>query len=170
MTVSQQSTIVDERERRMADNVLVAWKLPSLYKGISAEKCAKEIGDVTTPEQVVDIARDEGAELHKCFEWDDTIAAEKYRVVQAKDVLRSLVIKHVEAPKNEGEEGQVTQFRVFESAPEKNVYKSTALIVQNPDEHAKLIAQARRELEAFKKRYENIVELAKVIAAIEEFI
>lgn len=154
----------------MVNNIAYEWKLPSLYKGVSAEKCAKEIGEVTTPKQVVDIARDESTELHKCFEWDDDIAAEKYREVQAKDVLRSLIIKHVEAPKNEGEEEQVTQFRVFESAPEKNVYKSTALIVHNPDEHAKLIAQARRELEAFKKRYENIVELAKVIAAIEEFI
>jgi len=154
----------------MVNNIAYEWKLPSLYKGVSAEKCAKEIGDVTTPKQVVDIARDESTELHKCFEWDDDIAAEKYREVQAKDVLRSLVVKHVEAPKNEGEEEQITQFRVFESAPEKNVYKSTALIVQNPDEHAKLIAQARRELEAFKKRYENIVELANVIAAIEEFI
>jgi len=154
----------------MVNNIAYEWKIPSLYKGVSAEKCAKEIGDVTTPKQVVDIARDESTELHKCFEWDDDIAAEKYREVQAKDVLRSLVVKHVEAPKNEGEEEQITQFRVFESAPEKNVYKSTALIVQNPDEHAKLIAQARRELEAFKKRYENIVELANVIAAIEEFI
>lgn len=154
----------------MINNIAYEWKLPSLYKGVSAEKCAREIGDVTTPKQVVDIARDESTELHKCFEWDDDIAAEKYREVQAKEVLRSIVIKHVEAPKNEGEEERITHFRVFENAPEKNTYKSVQLIVQNPDEHAKLIAQARRELEAFKKRYENIVELANVIAAIEEFI
>ncbi len=154
----------------MVETTMFAWKMPSLYKGVSAEKCANEIGDVTSPERIVDIARDEGTELHKCFEWDDTVAAEKYRNVQAREVLRQLVVKRVEPPKNDNEEEKVTYFRVFEASPEKNTYKSVALIVQNADEHAKLIEQARRELEAFKKRYENVVELAEVMAAIEEFI
>ena len=55
----------------------------SLYKGADAQLVADEImsiGDAATPQQIVEKARDEATELHKCFTWDDRIAAEKYRL------------------------------------------------------------------------------------------
>lgn len=151
--------------------VLISWKMPGMYKGISAEKCANEIGEVTTPEKVVEIARDEGTELHKCFEWNDTIAAEKYRVVQAREVLRSIVIRVTEEAHEEGErKSQEIVMRKYESGAERKEYKSVQMIVQNVDEHQKLIAQAKRELESFRKRYEGILELAEVLEAIDNIL
>ena len=48
-----------------------------------AQKCADEIMEIcdelesATPQQILDKARDSNTELHKCFTWDDTEAAEK---------------------------------------------------------------------------------------------
>ena len=41
-----------------------------------------------TPELVVDVARDPEHPLHSRFEWDDSIAAEKWRLEQAGQLLR----------------------------------------------------------------------------------
>ena len=61
-----------------------------------AQLVAREIiaiGESVTPEQIVNKARNADTELHKCFDWDDTTAAEKYRLHQARQVVCHLVIK-----------------------------------------------------------------------------
>ena len=45
---------------------------------------------ILTPELVVEVAKDSWHPLHDRFEWDDTIAAEKFRLVQAARVIRSV--------------------------------------------------------------------------------
>lgn len=40
-----------------------------------------------TPQQILEKARDESTELHKCFTWDDSIAAEKYRIQEARQIV-----------------------------------------------------------------------------------
>ena len=82
----------------------------SLYKGVDPQKVADEIlgiGDEATPQQIVDAARDEGTELHRCFEWNDSVAAEKYRLTQARTIVCNLVIKR---PESEEEQPKVRYF------------------------------------------------------------
>ena len=43
-----------------------------------------------TPKAVVDASRRSSAPLHDYFEWRDDVAAEKYREVQAKEIIRSV--------------------------------------------------------------------------------
>lgn len=43
------------------------------------------------PEDVLDDARNPNSPLHDCFTWDDSIAAEAYRLIQAKAVIRVAV-------------------------------------------------------------------------------
>lgn len=50
---------------------------------------SKANGGRITPEQIVDAARDESSPLHQYFEWDNRIAAEQYRLMQARTLLRS---------------------------------------------------------------------------------
>ena len=75
--------------------IVAKWKEGiGFYKGISAQKVAEEIasiGESATPQQIVDRARDENSELHKCFEWDDSIAAENWRKQQARIIGRDSV-------------------------------------------------------------------------------
>lgn len=60
-----------------------------------------EIGDsnggVIHPEDVVDAARPDTSPLHPHFEWDDSVAAEKHRVWQARQLIRNVHVT-VETP------------------------------------------------------------------------
>ena len=56
-------------------------------------RMAKQNGGKITPRMVVDAARAEDSPLHSYFEWDDEIAAEKYREMQARTLLRSVDLK-----------------------------------------------------------------------------
>lgn len=48
--------------------------------------------EVKTPKAIVTKAKDSKTELHKCFEWDDSKAAEAYRIEQAGYLVRHLTI------------------------------------------------------------------------------
>lgn len=129
-----------------------------------AMKCATEIaelGETANPQQIVDKARDEQTELHKCFEWDDKVAGEAYRRDQARWLVRNLVIKEQEPPEGKPE------IRFFFKPNKGEGYKRTELIVRNEDEYANLLAQAMRELGWFRAKYSRLVELEELFSVID---
>ena len=97
----------------------------------------QSIGETCTKEDIVNKARDESTELHACFEWDDTVAAEKYRLRQAGDVVRHLYLVRQETPDEEPEHEEkkiiVNQFRGFSNLGKHDEYESTIQIVRNED-------------------------------------
>lgn len=138
------------------------WKMPSLFNGADAEKCYQEIiniGDSATPEQILECARNPETELHKCFEWDDSIAAYHYRLQQARTVVCHLVV----VPQTENSEPQ--KFRLLQKTDDG--YKPVKLIFQNKTEYEKLLDRARGELRAFKQRYHMLTELEEILALID---
>lgn len=141
----------------------VEWKINGIFKA-DAQKVYEEIGDrKVTPEEVLEQARnDENSELHKCFEWDDSVAAEKYRLTQARQVIQFLVIK----PEKKDE----PQVRVFQITTETNNYQPTRLFIQQPDEYKALLQRAKNELSAFKTRYKTLSELENVFAEIDKVV
>lgn len=135
------------------------WKVKGLYKA-DAQKVADEIGSgQITPQEVLEKARDVNSELHKCFEWDDTIAAEKYRLQQA----RSIIINLVYAPKKEEEQS----VRCFSLTSKVSTYQPTQQFLVQEDEYQTLLKRALAELEAFKRKYHTLAELESVFEAIE---
>jgi hypothetical protein len=52
------------------------------------------------PEDVLDDARNPNSPLHSCFTWDDSVAAEAYRLTQAKAVIR-VAIRYLSRPSSE---------------------------------------------------------------------
>ena len=144
------------------------WKtgFGSLFKA-DAQLVAEEImgiGQTATPKQIVEVAKNEDTELHKCFDWDNDVAAEKWRLEQARQVVRTLVIKR-EDPK-EGEEHK-PEIRFFHQTDNREGYKSVEFIVRNDDEYKKLLDQAYAELRAFKAKYHNLSELQEILDLID---
>lgn len=136
------------------------WKIKGLFKA-DAQRVADEIGENSiTPEQVLEKARnDENSELHKCFEWNDGIAAEKYRLIQARKIIINLSY----VPKEKTDE----PVRCFQITREKSVYMPTKQFLVNNDEYQDLLKRAKVELESFKRRYATLSELETVFEAIE---
>lgn len=144
--------------------VIATWRFGINLFNADAQKVADEIGKIgedVTPAQIVERARDKTTELHKCFEWDDSVAADKYRLYQARKVVCHLVIKEIE------EKGNSTPVRVFHKTERGGGYKPFELIVKNKTEYEKLLEQAMSELRAFKAKYHTLSELDEILALID---
>lgn len=147
--------------------MVAEWKsgFASLHKA-DAQLVAAEIisiGESATPAQIVDKARDSGTELHKCFEWDDAIAAEKHRLDQARQVVRHLVIR-------ETVREDKPPIRFFFKPESSCGYQPTQIIVRNQDSYQALLASALRDLETLRVKYYSLNELESVFEAIEELM
>ena len=141
------------------------WKTGSQHK-VPASVAGAEMDRLTeegrlTPADLVEDSRPEDAPLHDEFEWDDSIAAEKYREDQARAIIRHLTVQ-IEA---NNEQYQVRQYFIVQK--ETNEYEPIQLILKDEDKTAMLLDQAKRELQAFKAKYACLKELAAVIKAID---
>lgn len=138
---------------------LVKWRVDNLFKA-DANKCYAEILELEriTPEKVLERAKDENSELHKCFEWNNDVAAEKYRTIQAGNVIRMLYIE----PKSEDAPPVRVLSRTFDT-----VYQPTRTFLTNATEYEDLLKRALSELESFRKKYETLSELEQVFEQID---
>lgn len=146
--------------------VVAKWRagFDSIFKGADAQKVAEEIsaiGESPTAKDIVNAGRDPNSELHKCFEWDDNIAAEKYRIEQARDIVHHLVIEEKDVPQDRPE------IRMFYKPRGSMGYRETKKIVRNEDEYARLLAQAYAELRVFKAKYSMLTELSEILDLIQ---
>ena len=134
------------------------WRIKGIYKA-DAQKIADEIGENSiTPQEVLEKAKDENSELHKCFEWDNDVAAEKYRLQQA----RAIIVNLVYVPKGKEEQ----PVRCFQITTEESVYQPTKRFLVQEDQYQQLLARAKAELESFRRRYATITELEAVFEAM----
>ena len=129
-----------------------------------AQKCYDEVqtlGEEYTPRQVLDLARNPKTELHKCFDWDDSSAAEKWRLRQARDVCQSFTVVI------ETEKGHEKSYRLVQHDREERVYRPVTFTMRNEDMYEQLLKQAKQELASFRSRYKSITELESVIDEID---
>lgn len=111
-------------------------------------------GEITT-ETVLDYAKkNDESELHKCFEWDDTVAGEKFRRIQATQILCNISVNIREEPK----EVQRVYVNVVSTTDDKKKFKNIKEVVKNDEEYQQLIDKAKREFVSCKERYETILE------------
>ena len=147
--------------------IVAKWSM-NIYKA-DAQKVAEEIisiGDEATPAQIVEKAKDENTELHKCFIWDDRIAAEHYRLYQARHIVRLLIIHNTDEP----DDPDPVRFFYKVDREHDTGYKMTTKIVRNDDEYKALLRQAKAELDSFRKKYKTLKELDGVFDAIDEIL
>lgn len=142
---------------------MVEWKVKGLYKA-DAETVYREItslGDKFSPEDIVEAAKDESSELHKCFEWNDEVAAQKWRLHTARMLVNQLVIR------TETSDNIPVAVRVISSASEVNTYVPTKMLIKSESDYADLLARAKRELQAFQQKYSTLSELQEIFTAID---
>lgn len=153
------------------------WTYDGKYKA-DPEAAYAEIQalETITPQNVVNLARSPESVIHNDFEWNDEIAGEKYRVIQAGNMIRSFVLIRDEEP-TQGKESKgvvysveephpVGKLRALHSTSKPHEYASCELFIENKDEYQILLGKAIAELEAFKRRYAMIAELEDVFNAI----
>ena len=147
-----------------------SWSIKSLYKA-DANKVGKELEVIEyngelTPESVVDYAKTHSnSELHSIFEWDDTIAAEKYRRHQASQLITNIRVEIVK-----DDEKRINKpIRAFVQTAKFQKYEPIEVFVQDPDKYQLLLEKAYRELNGVKSRYKELSEIQELLADIPEY-
>lgn len=115
------------------------------------------------PELVVEFARKSSSPLHSCFTWDDGVAADQYRLWQARQLIRVSVQIVPGTDINE---------RVWVSLkPDREDgggYRSMIRVLNNKDLRAQLLQDAMEDMEMFESKYQRLKELSAVFAAMKQ--
>lgn len=124
----------------------------------------EELHGRLVPRVIVDAARDPRSPLHSFFEWNDSVAAEKYRLLQAAHLVQHVKVT-VETPTMEPRE-----VRAYYAPYKGQGYISIQRVLSDEDMRRQLLAQAQADLEVFQRRYEALQELDVVFGAINKVL
>lgn len=138
------------------------WKVPGIVP-VDAQTAGNELqriyerDGVIEPETVVAESQTPSAPLHSCFEWDNEKAAHKYRITQAQNIIRAIVVV---------DEAKQPETRAFVNVQRE--YHPLSVVVRNPEKREILLQNALNELRWFERKYHTLQELSNVFAAIKE--
>lgn len=125
------------------------------------EKLAKVDGALY-PERIVEVAQDPENPLHSRFEWDDSVAGQRYRLDQARSLVRHVRVVY--------ETAEDKQIRVRAWQYQDGAYRSTRTVMTKRDSAHELMEAALNELEGFARKYAALEELAGLRSTILDYI
>jgi len=116
-----------------------------------------------TPQIVVDEARPEGSPLHSRFDWNDQIAGEKYRLVQAQQLIRAVRIEYI--ARGSDEKKFIRAFSSLRESSDEEVtgYAPTEQILENPVTRKILLRNMERDIADLKRKYGHLTEFAQIM-------
>lgn len=112
------------------------------------------LGESPTPKQLVDAARSKSSPIHGLFEWDNTVAAERWRLSQARNHINHLEIVIV----CDGERQHTKAYHSVVIATDDSAdrcYASAVSVRRSSDLSKQVIATATEELAYWRKRYDE---------------
>ena len=126
--------------------------------GSELQRISDQEGGRLTPVAVVEAARDPDHVLHPLFEWDNLVAAENFRLDQARALIRSVHVvddRYSRPPP------------VFISmvTDDGRRYVTVKEVQLDVNAQIQILKSAERDLEAWKLRYKLLAEL---FPAVEE--
>jgi hypothetical protein len=150
--------------------MIYQWKSEARLK-VDSQVAGEELERIRTwnngrldARNVVEASRDPGAPLHPEFDWNDETAAAAYRVEQAKYMIRMITVM-TDVP-----DAEPAAIRAFVSVvrDEDRSYTSIGHALSDQELRAQVLRQAWAELEAWRKRYAELIELGKVFSLIDQ--
>lgn len=122
-----------------------------------------ENGGILRPEDVVERARNPNNVLHSKFTWDDDDAAHKWRLHQARNLIRMCVTVSKHTNRTVHAYVSLTTDRYGDSG-----YRSMPECLSDPVQRELVLEDAFMEFDVFRRKYEHLQELAPLYAAAEE--
>ena len=147
------------------------WKIdkypvPAQVAGEEIERIRANSGkEYIEAEDLLEASRENNAPLHSCFEWNDDLAAEKYRLWQARQIIINITVVIETA-------NTVPHVRAFVSVADscdKGKFIQIQKALENNEYRAQILKNALAELQTFKHKYSVYSELSKVFEAIDGF-
>lgn len=119
-------------------------------------------GGILRATDVVAFARNPDTALYRRFEWDDTKAAEQYRLWQARELIRVVV---------QTSPADSTPTRIYVSLTDDRRndgggYRTLDDVMRSKAMREALLKQAHADMVRFETKYQHLSELAAVIDAM----
>ena len=128
----------------------IKYSVPAEVVGKQFEKILEEQGSLTN-KNVLESAKDESSPIHEIFEWDDTVAAEKYRLTQATKLITNLQI----ILETEEKEIKCRAYVNIANDAKEGKFIHIESAFQNEDTKDIVLNRAMNELRAFKEKYKT---------------
>lgn len=148
-------------------------------KQIPAAECVRKLAAIhghITPQIVLDEARIKTSPLHSYFEWNNSAAAEKFRLVQAAALIRRIKVTIEAQPE------RTINVRAFVNVDKpmaddddeaevvaSSVYVTVQEALTSTDYRGQLLADCARDIAAFRSKYAALEEAAGILAAMNQF-
>ena len=142
----------------------VSHGVPAQVAGEVMEKIEKRDGKLTK-EAFLEESRPINSPTHGCFEWDDGVAAEKYRLEQARHTINDIQVKII---RDDTETDAPAFVKVTIGAKTKADYINVETTIQTDEYRRAAIRNAIEEVEAVLSKYNTYVELERIVIATNE--
>ena len=107
-----------------------------------------------TADEVLEFAKNNpDSETYKCFEWDDSVAGEKYRRYQASHIMTSISV----TIKSEPKETQRVYLNIKSSIDNSRKFKNVKEVLKNDKEYQQVLDNAKQAFIRTKEQYELLV-------------
>lgn len=127
------------------------------------DQISARAGGLLIPLHVVEFARDPNTALHSAFEWDDSAAAHKYRIEQARELIRVMVTVQAVGDRDVVIRPYISLIQDRRAGG----YRATADVMADPELRSRMLDTALLELRRFRNRYKHFQELAALFSAID---
>jgi hypothetical protein len=147
-----------------------AWKIPGFAKNIDIDLAIQEMERIETlygsltPQNILDASRPKNALFHTLFQWDDTVAAEHYRLQQARTILNNIEITVV----SDGQPKQISVYEVIKQPSTIGAYKSINSMTIDDIDFIRM--RTLKELNILKDKLSVYKEFNKVSSSLNQAI
>jgi len=149
-------------------SMIYQWRKDSRFP-IGAQIAAERLNKIKksygalTPHAVVDDAVDPRSPLHPCFEWDDEIAAENFRLTQARKLIGSIVVAEID----DHVVGPETRAFVHITVDNNIRYEPIEVAMVDETMRHEVLSRAKREIKLWRARYAAYEEFADLACRID---
>lgn len=133
--------------------------------GVAADVVCREIERINDehggvkPEVLLDESRPEDAPLHPAFTWDDSKAGELWRLVEARNIIRSVHV--VDDASGEDMGCAFVRVSVQEDDATESVYRPVTEVVQDPDMFRDAVAGLKAKLAQSARALQDLENQAR---------
>jgi hypothetical protein len=108
-----------------------------------------------TPRLVLQEARKPSHPLHARFEWSDAVAAERYRLDQARELISAVRVSYISPS---GETRSIRAFHALRASDDEFIYEDVETIAGDPFKRKLLVNEMKRDIAEMVARYETLQE------------
>lgn len=116
------------------------------------------------PSALVDMARPKTSPIHSAFEWNDKKAAEQYRLIRARNWIRTVRVTYEERETRLIHVPPIRQAVVSDNEMHprgEGAYKPAVRIIEKPDEFQRALDEAVQRLHAARRAVDELKRVAE---------